>query len=219
VIRHETKPVSFIHSCIHLDYFYSDSSSPLLLRGAPDTARILLWGFMPNRHRQLWAKDLPKVSKCRQKWDSNPQPFGQMATYLPMSDHDPQLVRLACSRLLSVWALVTALLQYGEFFEPRRRNGKWWATDHWRTVFIFHSILHAFNSRYISRTGEPVKSFNFYLFMRKIQDLLRKKSSGRFLDMKVKLPLCQSYLPAGLIDKFISLHKSPHLFGEPVAFW
>src|SRR6218665_1850457 len=32
---------SFVHSFIHSDYFYSASSSPLLLRGAPDTARIL----------------------------------------------------------------------------------------------------------------------------------------------------------------------------------
>ena len=38
---------------IHSGYFYSASSSPLLLRGAPDTARILCRCFMPKRHRQL----------------------------------------------------------------------------------------------------------------------------------------------------------------------
>jgi len=38
---------------IYSDYFYSASSSPLLLRGAPDTAQILCRSFMPKRHRQL----------------------------------------------------------------------------------------------------------------------------------------------------------------------
>jgi len=33
----------------------------LLLRGAPDTTWILCWSFTPKRHRQLRAKDLPKV--------------------------------------------------------------------------------------------------------------------------------------------------------------
>ena len=46
----------FIHSC----YFYSASSSPLLLRGIPDTARILSPNFTPKA-LQLWVKDLPKV--------------------------------------------------------------------------------------------------------------------------------------------------------------
>jgi len=43
---------------IHSGYFYSASSSPLLLRGAPDTARILCRSFTPKRHRQLRVKDL-----------------------------------------------------------------------------------------------------------------------------------------------------------------
>ena len=38
-----------IHSFIHLDHFYSASSSSLLLRGAPDTARILCINFTPKR--------------------------------------------------------------------------------------------------------------------------------------------------------------------------
>ena len=37
---------------IHSGYFYSASSSPLLLRGAPGTARILCRSFMPKHHRQ-----------------------------------------------------------------------------------------------------------------------------------------------------------------------
>src|SRR6218665_1404350 len=38
---------------IHSDHFYSASSSPLLLRSAPDTARILCRSFTPKRHMQL----------------------------------------------------------------------------------------------------------------------------------------------------------------------
>src|SRR6218665_4043203 len=46
---------------IHSGYLYRASSSPLLLRGVPDTARILCRSFMQKRHRQLRVKDLPKV--------------------------------------------------------------------------------------------------------------------------------------------------------------
>ena len=52
---------SFIHSFFHSGYFYSTSSSPLLLRGAPETARMLCRSFTPKCHRQLRVKDLPKV--------------------------------------------------------------------------------------------------------------------------------------------------------------
>jgi len=38
---------------IYSGYFYSASSSPLLLRGVPDTARILRRSFTPKRHWQL----------------------------------------------------------------------------------------------------------------------------------------------------------------------
>jgi|SRR6218665_1277819 len=48
------------HSFIHSGYFYSASSSPLLLRGAPDTAWILLGSFTPKHHRQLRVKDCPR---------------------------------------------------------------------------------------------------------------------------------------------------------------
>src|SRR6218665_77396 len=57
---------------IHSDYFYSASSSPLLLRGAPNTAWILCQNFTPKRHRQLWVKDLPKVPARRLEQESNP---------------------------------------------------------------------------------------------------------------------------------------------------
>jgi len=61
---------------IHSDYFYNASSSPLLLRSAPDTARILCRNFTPKSHRQLWVKDLPKVPTWRLERESNPRPSG-----------------------------------------------------------------------------------------------------------------------------------------------
>src|SRR6218665_561618 len=84
---HQYSSLSFIHS----GYFYSASSSPLLLRGAPDTARIpvLCQSFMPKRHRQLRGKDFPKVPTWRLKWNWNPSPFGRKAPNLPTSHHAP----------------------------------------------------------------------------------------------------------------------------------
>ena len=76
-------------SLFHSGYFYSASSSPLQLRGAPDTVRILCRSFTPKRHRQLWVKDLPKVP-TRLERDSNLQPFGRKAPNLPMSRHVPR---------------------------------------------------------------------------------------------------------------------------------
>jgi len=64
----------FIHSFIHSDHFYSAFSSPLLLRSAPDAARILCRSFTLKRHRQLRVKDLPKVPKWQLERDSNQQP-------------------------------------------------------------------------------------------------------------------------------------------------
>ena len=63
------------HLFIRSGYFYSAPSSPLLLRDAPDTARILCRSFTPKRHRQLRVKDLPKVFTWRLERDSNPRSF------------------------------------------------------------------------------------------------------------------------------------------------
>jgi len=79
------------HKFIHSDYFYSASSSPQLLRGAPNTARILCWNFTPKRHRQLWVKDLPKVPTWRLEWESNPWPFRRKASTLPKHYHAPSI--------------------------------------------------------------------------------------------------------------------------------
>ena len=51
--------------------FYSASSSPLLLRSAPETAWILCRNFISKRHRQLRVKDSPKVPTWRLERESN----------------------------------------------------------------------------------------------------------------------------------------------------
>jgi len=48
-----------------------------ILRGAPDTARILCRSFTPKHHRQLWVKDLPKVPTWGLERDSNPRLSGR----------------------------------------------------------------------------------------------------------------------------------------------
>jgi len=77
------------YSIIHSVYFYSTSSSPLLLRGAPNTARIPCRSFTSKRHRQLRVKDFPKVPAWQLERNSNPRPFGRKALNLPMSHHTP----------------------------------------------------------------------------------------------------------------------------------
>src|SRR6218665_223323 len=71
---------------IHSGYFYSASSSSLLLRGGPDTARILCRIFTLKRYRQLWAKDLPKVLTWWLERDSNPE---RKASKPTISHHAP----------------------------------------------------------------------------------------------------------------------------------
>jgi len=78
---------------IHSGYFYSVSSSPLLLRGAPDTARILRRSFTPKRHRQLWVKDFPKVLTWRLEWELYSWPFGRKASTLPKRHTCPKLIK------------------------------------------------------------------------------------------------------------------------------
>jgi len=79
VVRPRPSIVLDFHSIIHSGYFYSASSSPLLLRGAPDTARILCRNFT-----QLWVKDLPKVPTWRLERESNPRPLGRKVSTQPM---------------------------------------------------------------------------------------------------------------------------------------
>src|SRR6218665_3320890 len=56
-LRYDEYTDRFIHS----GHFYSASSSPLLLRGAPDYGTDTVSEFYAEAHRQLLAKDLPNV--------------------------------------------------------------------------------------------------------------------------------------------------------------
>jgi len=73
--------VLFIHSCIHSGYFYSASSSSLLLRDAPDSNCFEV--NTPKHYRQLWAKYLLKVRTWWLEWDSNLRPSGRKLTTEP----------------------------------------------------------------------------------------------------------------------------------------
>ena len=94
---------------IHSGYLYITSSSPLLLRGTPDTARILCRSFTPKRHRQLRAKDLPKVPTWWLERESNPRPFGRQALTLPISHHALNISSLGLFSSSVVNALILQL--------------------------------------------------------------------------------------------------------------
>jgi len=94
-----------MHPFILSGYFYSASPSPLLLWGAPVTARILCRSFTPNRHRQLRANYLPKVPTWRLERDSNlfrrfQAPRGLLAClWFTFTDHCPyneRMINRAC---------------------------------------------------------------------------------------------------------------------------
>src|SRR6218665_3071011 len=63
-----------------------------------------------------------------------------------------QRVGLAYSRQLRVWALAIAMRQAGYFF--RSRETKWNVMNNHPFKFIFHSLLHVIDSRYMSQAGE-----------------------------------------------------------------
>src|SRR6218665_2611187 len=75
--------LSGVNSFVDSGYFYSASSSPLLLRGAPDTARIMCRSFTPKRHRQLRVKDLSKAPTRRLERDSTLRTKGDESTNEP----------------------------------------------------------------------------------------------------------------------------------------
>ena len=100
----------FIQSLIHSGYFYSTSSSPLLLIGAADTARILCRNFTPKSHRQLWVKDLPKVPTWRLERESNPWFFRTKASTLPNRHHVLKLT-ISSGELQNVLVFMTTVLQ------------------------------------------------------------------------------------------------------------
>ena len=87
IFQHVVIVSSQQHAFIHSGYFYSASSSTLLFRGAPEYSIIYCVGvYMPKHNRQLWVKDLHKVTMWQLEQDSNLQ---HLALNLPMSHHVP----------------------------------------------------------------------------------------------------------------------------------
>src|SRR6218665_624645 len=66
--------IHYKDSFIHSGHFYSASSSPLLLRGAPDYSKDTVSEFHVEAHRQLQVKDLPKVPTWRLERGRTPNP-------------------------------------------------------------------------------------------------------------------------------------------------
>ena len=104
-----------LYLLIHSGYFYGASSSPLLLRSASNTGRILCCSFTLKRHRQLRVKDLPKFPTWWLERDSNPQPFGRKASNLPMSHHAPRQVATVVLGVISFIQLSLLSLLYWFF--------------------------------------------------------------------------------------------------------
>ena len=62
----------YLRSFIHSGYFYSTSSSSLLLRGAQPQHCYCAGVNSPKCYRQLWGKDLPKVPMWRVGFEHPP---------------------------------------------------------------------------------------------------------------------------------------------------
>ena len=135
----------FCHSFIHSDQFYSASSSPLLLRGAPDTARILCQNFPSKRHGQLQVKDLPKVPTWRVEWSLNPWPFGQKALTLPMRHTRPLCLFLLFFSYLTLLPFILILTNIFHIFPflfffvlEHFVNCNCVSLQLWYSIFSFH---------------------------------------------------------------------------------
>src|SRR6218665_2487693 len=80
-----------VHSFIHSFYFYGASSSPLLLRGAPDSARIGL--SVPELHAEapqaIVSKGLARCPYVAARAGGEPMIFGRKASTLPKHYHAP----------------------------------------------------------------------------------------------------------------------------------
>ena len=132
-------PIERFYSSIQ-GYLKSASSSPLLLGGALDTARILCQSFTPKYHRQLRVKVLPKVPMWQLEQDSNQRPFGSTTTNLPMSHHAPRSwLRWLTVSLPPIFLLDFRTPQLLEEVEHTRdtrpyAEGSWEA--HWRWLAL-----------------------------------------------------------------------------------
>ena len=126
----------------------TEYSSPLLLRGVPNTARILCRSFTPvnqlsaceytgsrdfafvgaleiyleffmKRHRQLWAKNLPKVPTWRLEQESNPRPFRTIG--IDSTNEPPRpLIKFNAFMVALIFRLNVLTLK--NWHEPKAKN-------------------------------------------------------------------------------------------------
>src|SRR6218665_716756 len=81
---------------IHSFYFYSASSSPLLLRGSRRSADIVSeFHAEAPQTTESEGLGLPKVLTLRLERISNSRPFGRKASHLRMSHHAPRAMSFA----------------------------------------------------------------------------------------------------------------------------
>src|SRR6218665_1172445 len=96
---------------VHYGYFYSASSSPLLLRDAPDYSIDTVGVNKPKHYRQLRVKDLPKVPTWRLEWDSNLRPSGRKALNPTTEPTRPTVPRHEGNRkpVINTWCMANKM--------------------------------------------------------------------------------------------------------------
>ena len=127
VLKQEIHSHSFILRCaieiawmtewMNSGYFYSASSSPLLLRGAPDNSINTVSEVNTlKRYRQLWVKDLPKVPTWQLELNLNLWTSECKALNLPLSHHTPLVLQylawMLCKQI-RLFSLDMLLLKIG----------------------------------------------------------------------------------------------------------
>src|SRR6218665_3217717 len=100
-----------------MPFLLSLFQSTATYRCAADTPRLLCRTFTPKRHRQLRAKDLPKVLTWRLERDSNQRPFGVESTN---ANEPPRPSTISDIVLLSECRLCSRAHDHAR--EPRRFN-------------------------------------------------------------------------------------------------
>ena len=87
-IRWTKVTAALIYHCIHSEYVYSASSSPLLRRGAPFYHVYTVSELTCRSAIQATVSEkFAKVPTWRLEWDSNLRPYGRKAANLSMSHH------------------------------------------------------------------------------------------------------------------------------------
>ena len=99
-LHHRLTHIFYSFSFIHSGYFYSASSSSLLLRGAPDYSIDTVSELTRRCDTGNYESQVPK---WQLEWDSSPLPSGCNAQNLPLSPHANTIIQykaMLCNTLL-----------------------------------------------------------------------------------------------------------------------